>query len=496
MRMRGAIAGAAAVLLVLTVSACVPEPRPSPTSSPTPAATEMGPGPGDRRVVIEPQLPVTTCATVSARLAMPDGSASASDESDPPDTSRLQQALDSCAQTGNAIVAVKLVATGSSTAFLSGPLTIPQGVSLVLDSNVVLYASLNPADYQIDGSADCGTVAETGNGCRPFLSASEANSGVQSVADAQGALGRIDGRGGQHMLGSSESWWDIAQTARDGGFQNVPRLLQTNGANNFVLSDVELVDSAGYHVYFSNGDGFTAWGVRILTPTQARNTDGLDVDGATNVTIANSYISAGDDGIGIKATSQQSAHVSVFGNHLYGTHGISIGALTTGGVNDVVIRDNTISGVDAFGIASASSVGIRIKSGTRYGGTVQQVTYSEICIDRVSRPIDIDPFYFAEKGKTTPWFTGISINGLTATNSPAGAGSRLNGLDSRHPLGLTMSNVQVDAPRVRSTDAKIAADGVTFGGEPLDLQGDGVTLATTPATPSPLSCTFPPFPGR
>ncbi|MFZ8252605.1 hypothetical protein ACO1KN_13925, partial [Staphylococcus aureus] len=79
-------------------------------------------------------------------LAMPDGSASASDESDPPDTSRLQQALDSCAQTGNAIVAVKLVATGSSTAFLSGPLTIPQGVSLVLDSNVVLYASLNPAD--------------------------------------------------------------------------------------------------------------------------------------------------------------------------------------------------------------------------------------------------------------------------------------------------------------------------------------------------------------
>ncbi|MGR9815127.1 hypothetical protein ACUOGV_24215, partial [Escherichia coli] len=81
------------MLLVLTVSACVPEPRPSPTSSPTPAATEMGPGPGDRRVVIEPQLPVTTCATVSARLAMPDGSASASDESDPPETSRLQQAL-------------------------------------------------------------------------------------------------------------------------------------------------------------------------------------------------------------------------------------------------------------------------------------------------------------------------------------------------------------------------------------------------------------------
>ncbi len=494
---RGIGAGAAIVVLALLMSGCVPEPSPWPTdsSTPTPAATEMGPGPGDRRTVSEPTLPATTCTSVSAQLALPDGTASASEESDPPDTQRLQEAMDSCAQTGDDTVAVKLVADGSSDSFLSGPLTIPQGVSLVLDSDVTLYASRNPADYQIDGSPDCGTVATTGKGCRPFLSASSPNAGVQSLAGAGGALGRIDGRGGSDMLGASRTWWDVAQEAREGGFQNVPRLLQTDGADNFVLSDVELVDSAGYHVYYANGDGFTAWGVRILTPTHARNTDGLDIDGATNVTIANSFISAGDDGVGIKASAQKTAHVSVFGNHLYGTHGISIGAFTTGGVNDVIIRENTISGVDAFGEASASSVGIRIKSATRFGGTVQQVAYHDICIDQVSRPIDIDPFYFDLRGDTTPWFTGISIDGLTATNSPAGAGSRLNGLDSQHPLGLTMSNVRVDAPRVRSSDAKIAADGVTFGGENLELDGDGVTLATTEASPAPMSCVFPPFPG-
>ncbi|WP_187288806.1 glycoside hydrolase family 28 protein [Microbacterium sp. B19] len=415
-------------------------------------------------------------------------------EAAPPDTTRLQQALDACTQDGDAIVAVKLVASTSGHDFLSAPLTIPQGVSLVLDSNVTLYASRKPGDYQIAGATTCGSVAESGRGCRPFLTSSARNVGVQSIPSANGSLGRIDGRGGMQMWGSTESWWDIAEVARDGGFQNVPRLLQTDGADNVVISDIELRSAAGYHVYASHGDGFTAWGVRVRTPATARNTDGIDVDGTTNVTIANSFISAGDDGIGIKASTQRTAHVSVFGNHLYGTHGLSIGALTAGGVDDVVIRGNTITGVDAFGMASETSVGIRIKSATRFGGKVEQVHYKDTCIDQVQRPIDIDPFYFDMEGKTTPWFTGISIDGLAAVNSPPGAVTRLNGLDGDHPLVLTMSNVQVDAARVRSSNAEIAANGVTFGGEPLALDGPDVNIATARTAPSAPSCTFPPFP--
>lgn len=425
---------------------------------------------------------------------MPDGVASDDQEASPPDTDRLQRALDECAQASEAIVAVKLVTSSAGQDFLSGPLTIPQGVSLVLDSNVTLYASRNPADFQIAGSPDCGSVAGSGGGCRAFLSSTARNVGVQSVSATNGSVGRIDGRGGMRMWGRTQSWWDIAELARESGFQNVPRLLQTDGANNVVLSDVELRNAPGYHVYASNGDGFTAWGVRVRTPASARNTDGLDVDGTRNVTIAYSYISSGDDGIGIKASTQRTEHVSVFENHLYGTHGLSIGALTAGGVDDVFVHDNTITGVDAFGTPSATSIGVRIKSASRFGGKVENVTYSDTCIDRVLRPIDIDPFYFGLEGKTKPWFTGISITGLSAANSPSGAVMRLNGLDSDHPLGLTMSDVQVDTPNVSSSHAQIAMNGVTFGGERPHLKGVGVSVTATQSPITPPICTFPPFP--
>jgi polygalacturonase len=34
--------------------------------------------------------------------------------------------------------------------------------------------------------------------------------------------GVIDGRGGEKMLGSQYSWWDLAEQARAGGGQQVP----------------------------------------------------------------------------------------------------------------------------------------------------------------------------------------------------------------------------------------------------------------------------------
>ena len=44
---------------------------------------------------------------------------------------------------------------------------------------------------------------------------------------------------------------------------------------------------------------FTAWGVKIVTPYDARNSDGIDPGYGTNVTITQSHISDGDDQVAI-----------------------------------------------------------------------------------------------------------------------------------------------------------------------------------------------------
>src|SRR5262249_4545103 len=152
--------------------------------------------------------------------------------------------------------------------------------------------------------------------------------------------------------------------------QNNPRMIQAVKSDNFTLYDIDLVNAPTFHVSYQNGTGFTAWGIRIKTPDSARNTDGIDPSGATNVTIAESSIMDGDDGIAIKGGSYASKNITVKNSDFYGTHGISIGSEPSAGVSNVLVADNTVTGTDANGTASGSSVGLRIKSSGVNGGLV------------------------------------------------------------------------------------------------------------------------------
>ncbi len=51
--------------------------------------------------------------------------------------------------------------------------------------------------------------------------------------------GVIDGRGGEKMLGSQYSWWDLAEQARAGGGQQVPRLI--------VATDFQQLHAVSHH---------------------------------------------------------------------------------------------------------------------------------------------------------------------------------------------------------------------------------------------------------
>ncbi|MDQ6758294.1 MAG: glycoside hydrolase family 28 protein, partial [Acidobacteriota bacterium] len=284
----------------------------------------------DTRSVTEPSFP-PVCSQLDAQLVKsgPAGIPLSSETAF--DTARIQSALELCAQ-GQA---VELRPAGSNNAFLLAPIRIPSGVTLLVDAGITVFASRNPRDYDANSGKTCGTITSDGSGCLPLIAA--------NGSDAAGIMGFgvIDGRGHLPMIVnggvSGISWWDLANQANTAGLnQNNPRLIQINNTKGFTLYKITLMNAAKFHVALGTCTNFTAWGVKIITPYDARNTDGIDPGYSSNVTITNSYISAGDDNVAIGGNSNPGAsNISVTNNYFGDGHGASIGSYTLAGVSNV-----------------------------------------------------------------------------------------------------------------------------------------------------------------
>ncbi len=205
----------------------------------------------DLRHVTEPVIP-PSCAVLTAHSTGADDGH--------PDTQRLQAALDHCQPAH----AVELKADGVSDSFLSGPVQLRAGVTLLVDASTTLYGSRNPRDYDITPGS-CGVVNQAGHGCKPLIAANRvAHAGVMGE-------GAIDGRGGAKLTGQNVSWWDLAQEAKVKNLnQSCPRIMVLTGADDFTLYRITLKNSPNFHVSYSGGNGFTAWGVVIDTPESCK----------------------------------------------------------------------------------------------------------------------------------------------------------------------------------------------------------------------------------
>ncbi len=439
---------------------------------------------GDPRHVSRPAVP-RTCRRVFAGLTTSTGSFSPQDEDSPPDTQRIQAALDACAGTGRA---VELAPRAGQDALLSAPLTVREGEVLLVDGGVTLYASRRPSDYQIPDSTTCGTISGAGNGCRPFIELAGSHSGVMGTR-WRGRLGVIDGRGQMTMLGSTLSWWGLAEEAKSGGNQNNPKLIESDGADDLTIYHVELANSPMYHLLITDGRGLTVWGTVVDTPAAgARNTDGIDPLSESDVTIAHDFVQDGDDCVAIKSNpGLASRDITVEHVHCYGTHGISIGSQTAGGISNILVHNDTISGTDSLGNVSTSNNGIRIKSDALAGGVTERVTYQRVCITGVKNPLYFNPFY-AAGGSSIPTFKDIVLNGIVAVDSPAKTTSLFQGYDANHPLGLDLENVSLDNPAATAADARIGIHNSN-----VVPSGPNVIVTPIQAGGRIPSCRFPAF---
>jgi polygalacturonase len=454
----------------------------------------------DTRSVLEPKVP-TVCVKLQAHLeSVKDsngGNLRYEQNESRLDTKRIQEALDQCTPNSAVELAMTLgpKIPGArflvEDAFLTGPLELREGVTLLIDKGVTLYASRDPKEFEIAVAGEplkCGTseprpaglptfaigAARPKGGCRPLISVT----GVKNAAIM--GEGTIDGRGYAKLLGHDYSWWELARKAQpnDDLYYSV-KLIVANHADGLVLSGISLHNSPNYHVSVGGTNGFTVWGVHLQTPMDkrldARNTDGIDPGTSENITIAHSWIDNGDDNVAVK---QGVSHMSVLDNHFYNGHGMSIGSETVQGQSfllvDGLTEDHTTSG-------------IRIKSNVKRGGSVHDLIYRNICMRDVPIPIAISPYYTNQTvepfedpkytGDKIPDYKSITLQRIY-TETPGDV--LIAGLDDAHRTQVLLNGVHIEGIKPEQVHLDFADVQLGAGGANFDLKGNNVVVKPYP----------------
>jgi len=467
---------------------------------------------GDTRSVIEPTLP-SMCRQLTAALqtdvSIQDLDASVDSTTTNIDGARIQAALNACAGTGHA-VELSMDSTGTYNAFLSGPLSMPSNVTLLVDPNVTLYFSRNVQDYDaVSGTHTCGTINGASNtaNCLPLIDIPGFSTNVGIMG-----YGKLNGRGGDtlfhtftasgYSMPSTPTWWNLASQANGEGNQQNPRFIQIDsGASNITLYKITILNSPNFHVSTTGKmSGLTAWGVKIVTPTSARNTDGIDPGSVTNGTIAYSWISDGDDNVAVGGHNNPSANISVVHNHFFAGHGESIGSLTDAGVSNLLYDHNMLAGNAFTGFGSSqwgltgdtNSTGIRIKSANDRGGPVTAIQYSNSCILDHKADIQFTPYYSAGDTGLYPDYTNLLLQNLIFENDAGGSGtveltgeynSNSGGAPVTYPLGVTLDNVTFPSALSSLVNSTSPVEGTSvWGGSFSGGTGQYANLTLGPGT--------------
>ena len=428
----------------------------------------------DTRSVTEPTFPAS-CTVLNAQLAIVSG-APASETT--LDTTRIQNALSSCAS-GEAVELAPST-DGADYAFVMGPITIPTGVGLIVDGGVTVFASRNPADYQISSSSEtCGSYGSGGKACSPLITFAS-----KSTGSGLYGYGIIDGRGYATLLKSGVdsgiSWWKNADTAKSAGdSQDNPVLISTSSSTNLTFYKITLQNSPMFHVALSSLSGLTIWGIKIITPWSAHNTDGIDPKG-TNITISHSSISDGDDDIAVGASSAAS-NITIDHVTTYSGHGISVGSYTEGGLTNMLVSNVNMAGTALDG----NSIGLRLKSAADRGGLLKNVTYENICIRDAKQPIVLNPFYNSNSGTEIPQFSGITyknVHVLKPTGTKYPYAVTLEGYSSSYPATVTFNNMVFDSltsSQVTAENLDVTLAGAVYPTLLANLTGTNVSTSGT-----------------
>ncbi len=338
----------------------------------------------------------------------------------------VQTAIDEIYAHGGGVV---YVAGGS---FTTGSLTLKSGVTLFVERGSALVASRNAADMD--------------KGCLLYAE------NARDIRLAGG--GKLCGEGEWYSLAPAEppqtepfaetlGVWELRQAyrrrirfAHESKYGNLVRFVGCEGVR---VENFELENSARWTLELNGCTGVDICDLVIDNNRHVANTDGIDVAGSSNVTIAHCFISTGDDGIVLKNSEalgrgEEMRDVTVRDCRVTScTNAFKIGTETSYAIADVLVEDCEVF-LDDIYPGGVSGVSIESADGAR----VENVTV---------RGIEM-------RGLTCPLF--ISLNNRNSDGGRDNAGAIAN---------VTVENIRakgVEIPVIVTGTKKLTVQNVTL----------------------------------
>ncbi len=238
--------------------------------------------------------------------------------------------------------------------FRTGTLTLRSNVTLYLARGALLLGSRDPSDYPIDpGRHESGPDARLPADVR-YLGRTMTFSRLLLVDRAHDVQicgrGTIDGEG------------TFLRTQRNA----VPNLLRVRESHRVSVRDVLFRNSAAWSLHVLSCRDVDLRNVKILNDRANLNTDGIDIDMSSNVTIERSFIHTKDDAICVKATRNGDLSGDVTGVRAAGNLVSSLDAALKLGTESEAGSFTDVAFEDNFVFDSGRAMSVVVRDGATY----------------------------------------------------------------------------------------------------------------------------------
>lgn len=309
-------------------------------------------------IVLAALLAVTTSSHVDISLldygAACDGSSN--------DTAAFQNAFAAASAIVSVVETQVFVRVPSNRTCLTGPFNITSNhTTLFLELGSVINASDNPDLWPRGWPL-------------PTYGPSRLISGFIGLYSLNAS--GIDGPG---VIDANGQAWKDGRMSSSSNYSIRPHVIIVHSSTNILIRGVTILNAPCWNVHVVYSSFCRVDGIRINTPFMG--TDGVDVDSSSNIVVANSFVSNGDDCVAIKSgwdcygMKQKKPTTNVLVANMTCTAGssIAVGSEMSGGISDILITDCFL--FDLFGPA------IRASWTKHRGGYIRNVTVRNIRVE-------------------------------------------------------------------------------------------------------------------
>ncbi|MFT4093967.1 MAG: glycoside hydrolase family 28 protein [Niabella sp.] len=293
---------------------------------------------------------------------------------DQPSTKAIQKAIDACSRNGGGMV------TFEAGTYVTGAVFLKDNVHLQISKDVLLLGSENIKDYPEMMSRIAGIEMEWPSALINILNVKNAAVTGEGIVNARGKF-------------NWDLYWKMREEYDKKGLRWIVdydvkrvRTFLIQNSENIMLKGITFKNAGFWTVQVLYSKKVTVDGVIIRNNEDGHgpSTDGIDIDSSTWVLIENCDIDCNDDNFCLKAgrdwdglrVNRPTEYVVIRKSLARRGAGlVTLGSETSGGIRHVLATDL---------VARNTDNGLRIKSATTRGGTVEDIYFQNIVLDSVN----------------------------------------------------------------------------------------------------------------